>query len=223
MCATCARFAKDKKDCPECGRKDPKFLTECRACAGKGKIADPLDEVPCAGCMGSGMFLCTVCGGGGQLRVGSAKRWSKCPACRGKGKYDCGACKGKRVMTSIVIKPSLREAELDKLQKAMKAVDASMALFAKFVPQGGTKARKEVKALGKAYDAMKKFHPSFKGMAKAAKNYMSKIFAGAQFQGHEENEANTMNRLKANAEYYLKHQKRMLELAIARAEANAGK
>jgi len=52
---------------------------------------------------------------------------------------------------------------------------------------------------------------------------MSKIFTGAQFQGHAENEANTMNRLKANAEYYLKHQKRMLELAIARAEANAGK
>lgn len=223
VCPTCARFAKDAKDCPECGRKDPKNMTACRACAGTGKIADPLDEVPCAGCMGSGMFLCTVCGGGGQLRVGSAKRWSKCPACRGKGKFDCGACKGKRVMSSLVIKPSLREAELGNLKKAMKAVDASLALFAAFNPQGGTKARKEVKALGKAYDAMKKFHPSFKNMAKATKSYMSKIFAGAQFQGHAENEANTMNRLKANAEYYLKHQKRMLELATARAESNAGK
>jgi hypothetical protein len=60
-------------------------------------------------------------------------------------------------------------------------------------------------------------------MAKATKNYMSKIFAGAQFQGHEENEANTMNLLKSNAEYYLKHQKRMLELAIKRAELNDGK
>lgn len=223
VCATCARFAKDKKDCPECGRKDPKFLTACRACAGKGKITDPLDEVPCAGCMGAGMFLCTVCGGGAQLKVGAAKRWSKCPACRGQGRFDCGGCKGKRVMTSLAIKPSLKDAELDKLQKAMKAVDASMALFAKFTPQGGTKARKSVKELGKAYDALKKFHPAWKGMAKATKNYMGKIFAGAQFQGHEENEANTMNLLKSNAEYYLKHQKRMLELAIKRAELNAGK
>lgn len=222
VCTTCARFAKDAKDCPECGRKDPNNLTACRACGGTGKIADPLDEVPCAGCLGAGMLLCTVCGGGGQLRVGSAKRWSKCPACRGKGKFECGACKGKRVMSSLVIKPSLREADVAKLQKAMKAVDASLALFAAFSPQGGTNARKEVKALGKAYDAMKKYHPSFKAMVKSSKSYMSKIFAGAQFQGHAENEANTMNRLKANAEYYLKHQKRMLGLAIARAEANAG-
>jgi hypothetical protein len=32
-----------------------------------------------------------------------------------------------------------------------------------------------------------------------------------------------MNLLKSNAEYYLKHQRRMLELALKRAEANAGK
>lgn len=223
VCATCARFSKEAKDCPECGRKDPKHLAACRACAGKGKIADPLDEVPCAGCMGSGMFLCTVCGGGGQLKVGAAKRWSKCPACRGAGKFDCGGCAGERVMSSLVLKPSLRDAELDKLQKAMKSVDASIDLFGKFTPSGGTKARKSIKELGKAYDALKKIHPAWKGMSKATKNYMGKIFAGAQFQGHEENEANTMNLLKSNAEYYLKHQKRMLELAIKRAELNAGK
>lgn len=226
VCATCARFPKDADKCPECERKDKaKFLTTCRVCAGKGKLADPLDELPCAGCMGSGMFLCTVCGGGGQLKVGSAKRWSACPACRGKGRFDCGGCKGKRVMSSLVVKPSLREAPLDKLQKAQEAVDAALQRFASFLPAGGTKARKEVKELGKAYDELKKLHPSWKGMAKATKNYMGKIFAGAQFQGHEQNEAATMNQLKSNAEYYLKHQKRMLELAIKRAElnANAGK
>ena len=223
VCATCARFPKEAKDCPECGCKDPKHLAACRACAGKGKIADPLEEAPCAGCMGSAMFLCTVCGGGGQLKVGAAKRWSKCPACRGDGKFACGACDGARVMTSLALKPSLREAEPDALAKATKAVDKALELFGKFTPQGGTKARKSVKELGKAYDAMKKFHPAFKGMAKATKNYMGKIFAGAQFQGHAENEANTMNQLKANAEYYLKHQKRMLELATKRAELNAGK
>ncbi|MCK5944175.1 MAG: hypothetical protein KAI24_19470, partial [Planctomycetes bacterium] len=125
----------------------------------------------------------------------------------------------------LVLKPSLREAPLDKLQKAQEALEESMKRFAAFEPKGGTKARNEVKELGKAYDALKKFHPAFKGMAKATKNYMSKILGGAQFQGHEQNEANAMNLLKSNAEYYLKHQKRMLELAIQRAEANekAGK
>lgn len=226
VCATCARYPKTDKHCPECQRKDKaKLMTACRACAGKGKIADPLDEVPCAGCLGSGIFLCTICGGRGEITIGSAKRSSKCPGCRGKGKYDCGGCKGKRVMSSLVVKPSLREAPLDKLQKADKAVDEAMKRFAAFSPVGGTKARKEVKELGKAYDALKKLHPAFKGMGKSTKNYMSKILAGAQFQGHEQTEANTMNLLKSNTEYYLKHQKRMLELAMKRAElnANAGK
>jgi len=220
-CGTCARFAKDAKNCPECGRKDKNLLTACRACAGTGKISDPLDQAPCAGCMGSGIFLCTVCGGGGQLKVGGAKRWSKCPSCRGKGGFKCGGCNGKRVMKSLAIKPSLRDAELEKLQKAKESVLASLKLFNAFSPVGGTKARKEVKALGKCYDELKKLHPSFKGMPKATKGYMSKIFAGAQFRGHEETEANTMKQLKTNAEYYLKHQKRMLDLAIKRAELNA--
>jgi len=64
---------------------------------------------------------------------------------------------------------------------------------------------------------------AFKDLAKLSKTYMSKIFAGAQFQGHEENEANTIKMLKSNAQYYLNHQKRMMQLALKRAEANEAK
>lgn len=221
-CQTCARFSADAKNCPECKRVE-KLLAPCRVCAGEGKIPDPLKLAPCAGCMGASFLVCTVCGGGGQLRVGGAKRWSACPSCRGKGGFPCTGCKGKRVMTSLRLKPPMMDAPPDKLLKAMKDLDKMIALFDKITPVGGSKSRKTVKAMGKAFAAGKKIHPAFKDLAKLSKAYMSKIFAGSQFQGHEENEANTIKMLKSNAEYYLKHQKRMMQLALKRAEANAAK
>lgn len=221
-CTTCERFGDDAKTCPECNRKKP-LEPPCRVCAGEGKISDPLLSAPCAGCMGASFLICTVCGGGGRLKVGGAKRWSDCPSCRGKGGFPCTGCKGKRVMSSLQLKPPMMDAPPDKLQKAMKDLDKMIALFDKVKPIGGTKARKTVKELTKAFDAGKKIHPAFKDLSKLVKGYMGKIFAGAQFQGHEENEANTIKMIKSNAEYYLKHQKRMMELALKRAEANEAK
>lgn len=221
-CTTCDRFGEDAKDCPECQRKDKvKHLTTCRICIGEGTIPDPLKVVPCAGCVGAGMWLCTVCSGSGKLKVGSAKRWSACPSCRGKGGFTCTGCDGKRAMGPLQTKPPLSEAPPEKIQKSIKSIDATIALFAAFKPIGGTKARKAVKSLAAAFNSFKKVNPAFKNLGKQSKAYMSKIFAGANFQGHEENEANTLKFIKENAEYYLMHQKRMLELALKRAELNA--
>lgn len=222
-CVTCSHFPKDAKVCPECDRKDEKLLTECRVCNGKGALPDPLEWAPCAGCMGAGFLLCTVCNGYGKLKVGGAKRWSDCAACRGAGGFDCGGCDGKRHMSTLQLKPSLAEAPLDKLQKAREDLDATLAAVEKFVPVGGVKARKAVKDLGNAYASGKKLHPGLKALPASTKAYMGKIFAGKQFAGSEENELETMKMLKRNAEHYLKHQRRMLELAIRRAELNATK
>tara|TARA_R110002072_G_scaffold299403_2_gene474849 strand:- start:16612 stop:17544 length:933 start_codon:yes stop_codon:yes gene_type:complete len=223
-CVTCERFGKDAESCPECQRKDKdKFLTTCRICIGEGTIPDPLKVVPCAGCVGAGMWVCTVCSGGGRLKVGAAKRWSGCPACRGKGGFPCTGCDGKRAMGPLQTKPPLDEAPPEKIQKTIKSIDATIEKFAAFEPIGGTKARKAVKSLTSAFDSFKKVNPAFKDLSKQAKSYMGKIFAGANFQGHEENEANTLKMIKENAEYYLKHQKRMLQLALKRAELNAAK
>ena len=223
VCVTCARFPKDAKDCPECGRKDDKLLATCRVCIGTGELPDPLISVPCAGCMGSGVWVCTVCGGSAKIKVGAAKRWSKCPACRGAGGFPCRGCKGKRVMSGLQLKPTILVAGPDKLKKTIKGLERTAQLFAKFTPIGGTKARKAVKELTAAFDSAKKMNPAFKDLGKQAKDYMGKIFAGANFQGHEENEQNTMTRIKTHAEYYLKHQARILDLALKRAEHNAEK
>ena len=225
QCATCARFPNEADKCPECHRKEKQkdvYLAPCRACAGEGKILDPLEVVPCAGCQGAGFLVCTVCGGGGQMKINGAKRWSACPACRGDAGFPCGACDGKRTMSSVEIKPNLKEADdPDKLEKMLEEIDKTLAKFEAFQPIGGTKARKAVKALGAAYTTGKKVHPAFKDMAKVSKDYMGKIFGGSNLQGHDKTEANTMEILKSNAQYYLKHQRRMTELALKRAQANA--
>lgn len=219
-CGTCERFAEDATNCIECKRNEKKEA-DCRMCVGTGELADPLDKVSCPGCLGAGFFLCTICSGGGRLRIGDAKKFGDCVGCRGAGGWKCGACNGARLVEPAALKPSLREAAPKDLAKAATVTDAALKELEAVTPTGGDKARKEVKALVKAFDAAGAVHPAMKRLGKPFEDYMGKIYAGKQFQGSAENEAETMSAVKASAEYYLKHQKRMLELAQKRAEANA--
>jgi hypothetical protein len=219
-CITCARFADDATNCPECKRNAEREVA-CRPCAGTGTIPDPLEKATCSGCMGASFLLCTVCGGGGRLKIGGAKQWSDCPGCRGTGAFKCAVCSATRQVETAGVKPSLKDANVATLTKAATATDTALKELAAFSPAGGQKARKEMKALAKIFDNAGSQHPSLKRLAKAFEDFFGKIEAGAQFQGHEEHQVNAMNLVKGNAEYYLKHQKRMIELATKRAEANA--
>ncbi len=219
-CTTCVRFGEDSKTCPECKRKEDREVV-CRACAGIGSMSDPLEKVLCSGCKGAGFWLCMVCHGGGHLRVDKAKQWSACPGCRGEGGFKCGVCTGTRLVEAAGLKPSLKEAPVATLAKAIAATDQALKDLAVFTPAGGEKARKAVKSLTKTLDTVGAYHPAIKRTPKLLDDYMGKTYAGAQFQGHEEHEAEAMDLVKSNAEYYLKHQKRMLDLAHKRAEANA--
>jgi DnaJ-class molecular chaperone len=219
-CPTCARFADDAKTCPECKRNKEREAV-CRTCAGTGKLADPLEKVVCPACLGAAFLLCMVCHGGGQLKVDKAKQWSDCPGCRGEGGFKCVVCNGTRMVEVAAVKPSLKDGTPANLEKALAATDQALKELAAFTPSGGEKARKEVKALCKTLDTAGAVHPSLKRLPKFLEDYMGKIYGGAQFQGHEEHEAQAMGQVQTNCEYYLKHQKRMMELAQKRAEANA--
>lgn len=219
-CTTCVRFADDQPNCPECKRNEAREVV-CRACAGAGEMPDPLEKVLCPGCLAASFLLCTVCSGGGRLKIDKAKNWSDCPGCRGDGGFKCTACNGARVVDVAALKPSLKEANAAALAKAITVVDQALKELGAFTPSGGEKARKEVKAMVKTLETASASHPALKRAAKALEDCMGKIYAGAQFQGHEENEARFMALVKFNSEYYLKHQKRMMELAHKRAEANA--
>jgi hypothetical protein len=62
--------------------------------------------------------------------------------------------------------------------------------------------------------------PPLKRSGKALEDYMKNLWAGSQYEGHEDREAEALRQWKSNHEYYLKFEKRLLDLCIARAEAN---
>ncbi len=219
-CTTCERYPDEVTQCLDCKRADPREAT-CRMCAGEGTLPDPLEKTTCPGCSGASFLICNVCAGAGGMHIGGAKQRSKCPACGGDGGWKCGACDGKRLVEGAALKPSLKEAKDKDLQKALAATDAVIEQLSKFEPKGGPKARKDMKALVKLLESVQSTYPPIKRSVKPLDDFMSKMYAGSQFQGSEENEAATMKNMAERVTYYLKLQKRMIELAHKRNEANA--
>lgn len=219
-CTTCERYPDEVTQCLDCKRADPREAT-CRMCAGEGTLPDPLEKATCPGCAGASFLLCTVCAGSGGMHIGGAKQRSKCPACSGDGGWKCGACDGKRLVEGAALKPSLKEAKDKDLAKAIAATDSAIEQLSKFEPSGGQKARKDMKALVKILESVQSTYPPIKRAVKPLDDFMSKMYAGSQFQGSEENEAATMKNMAERVSYYLKIEKRMLELAQKRNEANA--
>jgi len=218
-CPHCAHFA-DNKKCPECNmtKKAP-----CRACAGLGTVADPLDKMLCPECLGAGQFQCATCEGRGISKVnGSGDKIFDCVACRGEGGYKCAICNGTRLVEAAAIKPSLRAAtNAAVLTKAKEQVDAALKQLATFEPDGKN-SRKDVKEFTKVLAPLAPLLPPIKREQKAVEDVMGKIYAGSVYEGHEEKEANALKMWRAHTEYYLKLNRRMLELSIKRAEQNAG-
>ena len=81
--------------------------------------------------------------------------------------------------------------------------------------------RQELRQLLKALETAHQLHPAVKRSTKRAEDYIDRISKGTDIEEHEARQANALNLLRHNAEYYLRRQKRMLELALARARANA--
>jgi hypothetical protein len=219
-CFLCERMIDEIKFCIDC-KRTPEREAVCRMCAGTGTLPDPLEKAPCPGCRGASFLLCTVCNGGGQQRAKDDKNFMNCVSCRGDGGWKCAVCNGARMVEPAALKPSFKDASLKDLQKAMAATEQSLKELTAITPAGGDKSRKDVKALLKAFEVAQSVHPAMKRLGKPFEDYMGKIYAGRVWQGWEENEARTMATAKEYAEYYLKHQKRMLELVHKRAEANA--
>jgi hypothetical protein len=219
-CFQCEKLIEELKFCIDC-KRTPERMVTCRVCNGTGTLLDPLEKAPCPGCRGASFLLCTVCVGSGQGKTKDDKNFFDCVGCRGTGGWKCGSCNGARFVEPAALKPSFKDANQKDLQKAVAATDAALKDLGGIALKGGDAARKEVKALVKIFDAAGAVHPSLKRLGKPFEDYMGKIYAGRVYQGFEEKEAETMGMVKEHAEYYLKHQKRMLELLQKRAEANA--
>lgn len=217
-CITCARFKDEIKTCAECGR-NPDRETVCRACAGLGHFSDPLEKVLCPGCQGAGFLECQQCGGALISFMNDKGKMGDCVVCRGKV-IKCSVCDGKRLVEVATLKPSLRDANAKDLKAAIETTTQLLTALGTFAPKGGESFRKEGKELVKHFAIGEKLFAPIKREMKALDDYVSKMGGLSAYQGHEEKEARATAMFKSTAEYYLKHQKRMMELCLKRAEAN---
>lgn len=217
-CPTCESYPDEATKCPDCNRNKERQAT-CRACAGTGQFPDPLTKALCPACQGAGNTICGWCPGSGLLRYGDDKKFTNCAACRGKGFSKCVVCNGQRLVDGAAIKPSLKDANAATLAKALASTDEALKALTAFAPTGKN-TRKDTKELARLLGLAQAVHPALKKTPEVLDDLMGMVAASSSYQGLGEREAAALGRIKASAEYYLKHQKRILELAHKRAEAN---
>ncbi|MEZ5965039.1 MAG: hypothetical protein R3F56_14490 [Planctomycetota bacterium] len=223
-CLHCDRFEEgDCDSCPEC--KNTKEAT-CRICAGTGETVDILQRAPCPTCFGAAVTNCFVCGGRGKFPVqGGGSRKQKCGCCGGAGAYPCTTCSGKRYVDLPALKPSASDAKTSDLEKALEAIDAVAAELDKFLSTGD--GRKDAKALATVTAAGGKVLPVMRRVQKHFEDTAKKQAKGSVWTHYADSVKADVAGLRQALSYYLKHQKRVLELCLARArhneEALAGK
>jgi hypothetical protein len=216
QCLHCARF-EDDEDCPECKKAE---RAPCRVCAGTGEMPDILVRAPCPSCLGASMTRCFICRGAGRFPVtGGGKRPAKCGSCKTVGAYPCATCKGKRFVETPKLKPSVGVAKLADLEKALTTLEKVRAAVATF--ESKSDGRKDMKAYSKALARGTKYFPPLKRAAKHFENASKKQSKGAVWTAYGDMVENQAKAAKQALEYYLAHQKRLLELCIARARHNA--
>lgn len=217
-CATCQRYPEEWTNCFEC--KHTKEAV-CRTCGGLGKIPDPLEKVTCPGCMGAGFVPCSLCpGSNGTLRTkGGSPKGEKCPSCRGDGGFKCAVCNGTRFVEAAALKPSLKDANAATLAKALVTTDQALTALDGF--SGDAKdARKVQKEMSRVIGLAQAIYPPCKRGQKAFEDYMARLAPGENYQDWGEMFGHGIGIWKNGFTYYLKVQKRMIELAQKRAEAN---
>ncbi|MBK8979342.1 MAG: hypothetical protein IPM29_25880 [Planctomycetes bacterium] len=220
-CPFCWRMEHFEK-CPECGHgpDEKKRETVCRTCAGTGTTPDLLEHAPCPGCSGAGVLRCHCCGGEGTYPAEKdSDRRAKCPVCRGDGGYACAVCDGHRLVDPPKLKPSIRDAGLEELKKAQEALGEVAAALAALETSGD--GRKDAKLWGPALKPGLRYFPVLKDVQKLFETITKDMSKGTMFVAYAEMVGNSFGEKKQSLEYWIKHQQRLLQLCIERAEHNA--
>lgn len=221
LCAFCWRMEHHEK-CPECKTSkdtdEKKRRATCRTCAGEGTMPDPLEKAPCPGCFGSTAQRCHVCAGEGTYAQAGTERRAKCPSCRGSGFYKCNVCKGKRLVEPPKLKPSVGEAERGDLEKALVSLEKVSAELAKWTSAG--EVRDDRKAFGKIVKPGAKFFPALRTLGKDFDNAAKAHSKSAIFTATKQMIGNHSNERKQSLDFYIRHQRRLLQLCIERQKHN---
>jgi hypothetical protein len=218
-CRHCERFDDgDCEDCPECHNTRK---AACRICGGSGETHDILEKAPCPTCSGAAVTRCFVCNGKGSFLVeGGGDRRQKCGCCDGVGGFPCGTCKGERFVAPPKLKPSVGDASAKDLLKAMETLEKVIEGVSGF--ESGGNARNDIKAVAKILGPASRYFPPLKDANKHFESSTKDQTKGAVWKHYEESVATSAGSFKWSLEYYLTHQKRVIELSLKRAEHNEG-
>jgi hypothetical protein len=182
-------------------------------------MPDILVRAPCPTCFGAAMTRCHVCGGRGRFKVAEGgKKPEKCGCCDTVGAYKCQTCAGKRWVETPAIKPSVAEGKSQDLKKALAALEGVSAALAKFDSTGD--GRKDIKAYAGVVGGGSKLFPPLARSQKHFEGASKDQAKGAVWKAYPDMVKAYATDTKQALEYYLKHQKRVLELCLAHAEHN---
>lgn len=222
MKATACQGCKDR-DIPHCTECDGTKRAKCRTCSGTALPPDPLVEVICPYCIGTGWFDCAQCVGAGNFKVnqtdGSVKI-QKCGSCKEVGRFSCDPCDGKRRIPVVLVdKKSPTEADRKDLEDARETLaECEQLLLAIDFEQRSSKIEKQivdsVRKAGKYLPALRRMQKTLevtqKGLTKAA----------AIYEQYDTKVLNVYYIFTDRSIYLIRHQLRVLDLCIERAEFN---
>jgi len=208
-----------QRSMPVCAECDKEGEAVCRDCGGDGKQYDPLDEMICPFCDGSGLWECPGCNGKGSYGVvGGGRKPQDCGPCDESGSIECGVCKGKRHIA--VVKPAggLAKASNKALADATEDLQETIRNLKEYSPRGvESDDRKE---FDKAIKKGKKKLPGLKTLGKLMDGSMKAMRALAQYVGYEEWVANEFRRFRIRSIAYIESQLALIEVCKQRNDFN---
>ena len=211
------------REIPKCTECAGSKRAKCRTCSGTGAPPDPLVEVICPYCTGTGWFDCAQCVGAGHFKVGQqdgSTTTKKCGSCKEVGRFRCEPCKGKRRIPTVSVKRKPpTEAKLKDLREAREALaECEKKLLAMNFEERSSKIEKQllasVKKASKLLPALRHMQKTLqvtqKGLTKAA----------AIYEQYDSKVLGVYYKFTDRSIYLIRHQLRVLDLCIARAEFN---
>jgi hypothetical protein len=207
--------------CTEC---DGERRAPCRTCAGEKILPDPLVEMACPFCRGSGWYNCGQCNGPGMYYTtdqNGNRTELVCRACDKKGRYKCAVCDGKRRIPTVRIKKKHPgEAKAKNLLKMREDIQKCLDAFSAFEPvERGMKSLKLFEETARPYLKKRPALKQASGLLETTLKGIRKV--GAAYEGYEA--ANTFQILliKDRTVYMLQYDLRAIDQSIARNEHNA--
>lgn len=220
-CAGCKGLEEVIPNCTECGGTR---IAPCRTCGGGKILPDPLVEMSCPFCRGSGWYNCAQCKGAGTYNTTDQlgnKNSLVCRACDKKGRYECSACEGDRLLPTLRLKKkNAGEAKAKDLVKLRSSLRECLEALQAFEPlERGFKSLDAYEAIMKSYG--KKLPP-----LKASVDQLEIVLKGlrkvaAAYQGYEAKNTFEVLVIKDRTVYLLQYNLRVLDQSVARLEFNA--